>query len=708
MMENNDPKDKPNLQVVQSDSDDQNGDSPKKEERQASNTVNKAYEDELHEMAEVHNPDDFPEEFEEISPQLLETIKKESSPQSENSAASQVVEPPSPEVTTNKKKFRIPIVVKLVTISVALILTAAISIALSSADNFSKSSQQRASDGTNDQANSRAIAVETQLGNIIANMRILSSIIAHGDPSEQEESLDLLFKKNDYFVSLEVIQRKENGKLATLQRLINNDYLSRFSLKEDYISRVRNQIEFPVEAIFSSTEENPVMEVRNASSESGIPLMTIGIPYATGESGEVTHITIADIRLDQFQKIFTASTTTIFAVDKEGTILAHPDDKLTVSRQSLIKSPIVKSALRSSQRQGASRFQNEKNEWQLGAFAKTSYGITIIAQASESIILEDARDIRHKSFGIAAMVLSGALFAIIIFAMTLTAPIERLEFVANQIAKGNFNIKTNVKSRDEVGQLAETIDEMVVGLVERDKAKTLINKFHGSSVAEDMMAGEIELKGERKDVTVFFSDIRDFTKFSEGHTPEEVVDMLNEYFGVMVKIINRTGGMVDKFIGDAIMAVWGTQTEGADEINAIQACLEMRMDLEKLNLSRLERGLNEIRIGVGLHSGTAISGTIGSDERMEYTVIGDTVNMAARIEASTKAFGTDLLVSETTESLVKEKYWSEIAGTVEVKGKSEPLKLFKIRGTIENGEKKEWKTAYSQYDAGKADKVKVA
>jgi adenylate cyclase len=185
--------------------------------------------------------------------------------------------------------------------------------------------------------------------------------------------------------------------------------------------------------------------------------------------------------------------------------------------------------------------------------------------------------------------------------------------------------------------------------------------------------------------------------------------MLNEYFTVMVKIINDNGGVVDKFIGDAIMAVWGTpQTTGDDPFNAVKACLEMRIGLLQLNELRIARGEEPIKIGMGLHYGDTISGTVGSEDRMEFTVIGDTVNLASRIESSTKAFGTDLLLSEDLAKNVEGRVILEEAGSAEVKGKSEPLKFYKVRGLImPDGSRRDISTPYSDYEAEKADKVKV-
>jgi adenylate cyclase len=339
--------------------------------------------------------------------------------------------------------------------------------------------------------------------------------------------------------------------------------------------------------------------------------------------------------------------------------------------------------------------------------------LIVISQVDEKTVLEPAEAVRREAFYIAGLAISAALFFVFVFSITLTNPIERLVELTREIAAGNFDVHatSQVRSADEVGELAVAFDSMTEGLKERDKVKTMFSKFHGSSVAADILASEqASLRGTSREVVVFFSDIRDFTKFSEGHTAEEVVEMLNEYFEIMVGIINRSGGVVDKFIGDAIMAVWGAPTSsGHDQLNALGACLEMRKALAELNERRAERGKTPIKIGMGVHSGRAISGTIGSTERMEYTVIGDTVNMAARIEASTKAFGTDLLVSAVTADLVKERYILEKAGSVEVKGISEPLTLFKVRGTIgDDGTHHLVRTPYSDYETGHDDKVKVA
>ena len=196
------------------------------------------------------------------------------------------------------------------------------------------------------------------------------------------------------------------------------------------------------------------------------------------------------------------------------------------------------------------------------------------------------------------------------------------------------------------------------------------------------MSGEIKLGGERKQATIFFSDIRDFTALAESMGPDEVLGLLNEYMTEMVSIIYRHHGVVDKYVGDAIMALWGVPHAGVDDAqNAVRAALEMRKALKVFNQKRLSRNQKEIRIGIGIHTGEVVAGNMGSDQRLEYTVIGDNVNQAARIESANKDLHSDILISETTWALVKPS--GIVAGpalSVQVKGKSSDLLVHKIIG----------------------------
>lgn len=326
-------------------------------------------------------------------------------------------------------------------------------------------------------------------------------------------------------------------------------------------------------------------------------------------------------------------------------------------------------------------------------------------------MLVPAELISLSTFQIAGLFLAFSLFFVFLFSIKLTQPLTEMTLATEQIAKGHLTSPIQQPQtffKDEISNLTDSIQKMTHGLIEREKFKNLFNKFHGSDITEDLLKNEITLRGEKKNIFVFFSDLRGFTQLSEKADPSQVVSLLNEYFSYMVPEINQSGGVVDKFIGDAIMAVWGVpQAKPLDAQKSLMACLKMRLALDKLNQVRLSRNESELWIGMSLHYGEAISGTIGSNERMEYTVIGNTINTASRIEASTKAFGTDLLISEDVIEHIQ-GFIYESAGEVEVKGRTTALKLFKVLGYYnEKNEPLIIKTKYSEYKAEAADKVKI-
>jgi adenylate cyclase len=195
---------------------------------------------------------------------------------------------------------------------------------------------------------------------------------------------------------------------------------------------------------------------------------------------------------------------------------------------------------------------------------------------------------------------------------------------------------------------------------------------------EDLARAEV---GSREYVSVLFSDIRGFTSISENEPPERIVPMLNQYFSLWSDAIFSQEGTIDKFVGDAVMALWGaplrTQTHPEQ---AVRAALKMRETLPALNTKLGSEGYPEIKIGVGIHTGYAILGNIGSERKLDFTVIGDTVNLASRLEGLTKQYSCDILISETTLEHVKDLFECQYIDEVRVKGKEQPVRIFKVTG----------------------------
>lgn len=526
-----------------------------------------------------------------------------------------------------------------------------------------------------------------------------------------KKDIDNNFSLDSYILGIEAY-KFENSNASKINAKYKTKTDANLVYNENTVKYLRTY--FPI-SYTKIVEGKGNMILMNSSLKGYEPVITIGLPLIRDASNKITHVVVADISLSVLQKTVAdnATTSTFFITDANGIALADSDENKVIEKQNFSNQEIVTFAKQSLMVSGM-KYVKVQNKAYYSAFSKTSYGPIVFSQLDENVILTVIDELNNSIIKIVGYFLSGTLFLIFLFSMTLTYPLEKLTQLIELVSRGNFNVKAaqQVSSflKDEVGELAVAFDQMTEGLKERDKVKNLFNKFHGSSITEDLMKKDVSIGGQSKEVIVFFSDIRGFTAFSEKKRPEEVVAMLNEYFAVMVKIINSHGGIVDKFIGDAIMAVWGVPASTPkDAHNAVKACLEMRKALAELNERRMTRSESPIQIGMGLHSGTAISGTIGSEERMEYTIIGNTVNTGSRIESSTKAFGSDLLVSDTVLEKIGDAFLAEYAGAAEVKGRSEPLKLHKIRGFKKaDGEYEIVVTPYSDYEPEHADKVKIA
>jgi len=218
---------------------------------------------------------------------------------------------------------------------------------------------------------------------------------------------------------------------------------------------------------------------------------------------------------------------------------------------------------------------------------------------------------------------------------------------------------------------------------ERRHMKSAFSRYVATDVLEDILKDpkNISLGGEERTVTLLFSDIRGFTTLSEKTTPHELVRLLNVYFTAMTGEVLKTNGVVDKYIGDAIMAFWGAPLPDEHQADhALSAALGMSARLKELNERFRGEGSPEIAIGIGIYTGPAIVGNIGSDQRFDYTAIGDTVNVASRLEGLNKEHGTTLIVGESTKQKVTLDVAFREIGSVKVKGRNEPVMIYTVEG----------------------------
>jgi len=238
-----------------------------------------------------------------------------------------------------------------------------------------------------------------------------------------------------------------------------------------------------------------------------------------------------------------------------------------------------------------------------------------------------------------------------------------------------------VKSRDELGDLASAFNSMAIGLQERDKARDLLGKSVSPEVARELMKSRIELGGEIREVTILFSDLRDFTKLSETQSPQALVRQLNDYFAEVTSAVESTGGVVDKYIGDAVMAIFGAPIAVANHADrAFSAAQEILRAEDRLNRERAASGLPPLRTGIGVSTGSVVAGNVGSVTRHNYTVIGNEVNLASRLQSLTKdaAFRSRIICSDATREALRGAHSLRDLGETVIRGRKGALRIWAV------------------------------
>jgi adenylate cyclase len=310
-------------------------------------------------------------------------------------------------------------------------------------------------------------------------------------------------------------------------------------------------------------------------------------------------------------------------------------------------------------------------------------GMLVEVTASRDIteIRDRMRASLYRHIGGLAALLVIVLLLALRFASRLGHAVSQISDAARRVKGGEYATLPALRTGDEIERLGQDFNQMVLGLKERDHLRETFGRYVTRQVADHLMKGNVNLGGELVPVTVLFSDIRSFTSISETMEPRALLDFLNEYFSGMVESVMSHGGVVDKFMGDAIMAVFGAPVPQPDDaLHAVQAALEMRSRLQEINRDFAARGLPEIRTGIGLHSGQVVAGNMGHVERMEYTVIGDAVNLASRLEGMTKELGCDVLLSEDLFLSVEKNVVAEPLKRIKVKGRDQDVMVYRLIG----------------------------
>lgn len=277
---------------------------------------------------------------------------------------------------------------------------------------------------------------------------------------------------------------------------------------------------------------------------------------------------------------------------------------------------------------------------------------------------------------ISGLSLAATLAGAIRIARNITRPVTKLGEAAREIEEGNYTVRVGGVGSDEIGELAHAFDRMAEGLAERDRVRGLLDRMASQEIVNQLLDGRIEQGGEEREVTVMFVDIRNFTGLVERLQPQQSLQMLNAFLTVVTDTIEVHGGVVDKYLGDGAMALFGAPITRPDDARRAVACaLAIRDEVAELEIALAAKGLPPPKLAIGINTATVIAGNIGSPKRLNYTVLGDGVNVASRLEGLTRRYDVQVVVGESTRALAGDVTFREL-DKVRVRGRVGSLRIF--------------------------------
>ncbi len=309
------------------------------------------------------------------------------------------------------------------------------------------------------------------------------------------------------------------------------------------------------------------------------------------------------------------------------------------------------------------------------------YVATIGVNLSAKYVVEELSQFRLLAGVTLILTLIGGLIAATILSHFVTHSLDEISEGVQQIGLGNLKTRIHLETNDEFGNLALSINEMAKNLEESERLKLNFVRYVSKHVMDKILSSNMDslLKGKRTKVTILVSDIRKFTLLAEHLPPEDVVSILNEYLKTMLNVIFENNGTIDKFMGDALRVEFGAPIEDPNQEKiAVKTAIEMQLALKTLNRKWEEKKGPHLEIGIGIHTGEAVIGNVGSDKRTEYTAIGDAVIIATTLESATKKFKVPILISETTMEHLEGEYNAKNLGPLVLPNREKPLNVYSI------------------------------
>ncbi|MDR1178760.1 MAG: HAMP domain-containing protein [Spirochaetaceae bacterium] len=517
-----------------------------------------------------------------------------------------------------------------------------------------------------------ASGVDAFFGTVLSNTRTFLNLgSAFGSP---DDAAAFFFEKNPYIAAV----LAENAAV-----FINPDF------------------PFPQGAAFSDAAFQEAAEaylerafgetfVINGGPRFGVPLLIMFFPRSAQGAAAVFFDGKKPLRDSGSENTGNRS----FLINESGDVLAHDESGLAEARD-LSGRGLIKIALERGDRNFQTVYTDNGTEY-FGAYQRLAgTGTVLVTRIASGAVFSGISAVIRRNILVSAVVLALSILFIILFSGTISRPIKALAAASASIEEGNYRISLNHRSRDEIGLLTRTFIGMGHSLEN-------FEKFTNKTIVRLARQGALTRTGTARTVAVSFIMIRDFGELAGHFDAPELVSFVNSFLSRIVPCITGTGGIVDKFLtqnGVVVMAVWGGTGQdgqpGRHALACVRSALMARAVICNWNAERAaryrrknitEHTFSPVKMGCGINTGEVIAGQMGSEERMEYTVIGDTVNLASRMEGPNDLFDTDILITENTQDLIGSCLVSEEMGSLEVKGKEKPLRVFSVVNMKDRGE----------------------
>lgn len=527
--------------------------------------------------------------------------------------------------------------------------------------------------------------VESDLISAAEKLNLMGSAMGQEFKNDAEKYVfsKTFFTNDNNLLYLAITEKRADGSMAIIRSIENQDFMKNNQISMSDFDTANTTFSGNFDRAFT----NEFM-IFNASRILKNPVLAIAFPFKKDNNDNVNSVLISYIRLEKILPAFAkpAEGATTFMVNSDGEVLAHQDTSIILNHGNFIKLPIVHKMLTDVYTQRTLRYSDDKNITYLGSYKKIGFGgLGIITTIEENKAFEGVYSIQRRNIYILCITLSIAILFVYFFAKTFSTPLLKLLGATHEIESGNFRVDIKPVSGDEIGQLTSSFVQMGLGLEEREKVKNILGNMVDPVVVNEAMKDLAALKrGSEKEITAFFSDVASFSTISEKLQSADLAALLNEYLSAMTILLKKHDGVLDKYIGDAIVGIFNAPVDvDRHQVKACFASIEMIQKLHDLrmfwkgkNAYIAEAQVMDIRIG--LNTGPAKVGFMGTDALASYTMMGDTVNLAARLEAAGKDYGTNILISEMIKKSIGGECFTRELDLVRVKGKNEPVRLYEL------------------------------